>query len=317
MTKSGANAPQRPRGVRAYVSEGWRLGGAALGFVLGHRVLKRFVLISAGVVLVASAVVAAVAVALRKETGPLGYVLVGLAAYYCLSLMVTAAGVGLAGLVADHLDSRPVTARGGWRIIERRRRAIAGWAVLDLALGVPSKIFGSWSVDLLGVLVIGFGWGLVSFFAIPAIALVGGSPWATARTSLRLVRRRWGDAVSSTVYLGVRAVVFFGAPAAVAAAAGVVLIRAGAVVVGGALFAIGVSGLALAYLLARAAGAVLTVVLLRYADSGTVYPAFPAELLERSVRGPPGIVRLLTERMEGDRIRRLRRRVLGDLENDP
>src|SRR5215211_2804497 len=226
MTKPGANAPERPRGVRDYVSDGWRLGGAALGFVLGNRVLKRFVLISAGIVLVASAAVAVTAVALRREIGPLGYVLVGLAAYYCLSLMVTATGVGLAGLVADHLDSRPVTVGGGWRVIERRRRSIAGWAVLDLVLGVPSSIFGSWSVDLLCVVLIGSGWVLVKFFAIPTIALVGGSPWATARRSLRLVRRRWGDAFSSTVYLWVRSVVFFGAPAAVAAAAGVVLIRA-------------------------------------------------------------------------------------------
>ena len=59
----------------------------------------------------------------------------------------------------------------------------------------------------------------------------------------------------------------------------------------------------------------LTVVLYRYADSATVYPAFPAELLERSVRGPSSLLRRLTERVEGDRVRRLRRRVLGDLED--
>jgi hypothetical protein len=53
-------------------------------------------------------------------------------------------------------------------------------------------------------------------------------------------------------------------------------------------------------------------VLYRYADSGTVYPAFPAELLDRSVRGPASFVRRLAERIEGDRIRRLRRRTLGD-----
>jgi Family of unknown function (DUF6159) len=303
--------------MRHYVSDGWLLGGAALGFVLGNRALKKFVLISAGIVLVASATLAVAAVALRREAGPVGYVLVGLAAYYCLSLMTTAAGVGLAGLVADSLDSRPVTAAGGWRVIERRRRPIAGWAVLDLALGVPSRMIGSWTVDQLGVLLIGFGWGLVSFFAIPTIALVGGSPWATARRSLRLVRRHWGDAVSSTVYLWVRAIVVFAAPAAVAAAAGVFLIRGGTVVLGGALFAAGMSGLALAYLLAHAARAVLTVVLYRYADSGTVYPAFPAELLERSVRGPSGVARRLAHRIEGDRIRRLRRRLLGDLEDAP
>jgi Family of unknown function (DUF6159) len=301
--------------MREYVSDGWRLGGAALDFVLGNRTLKRFVLTAAAIVVVASAAVAVAAVALRRETGPVGYVLVGLAAYYCLSLMVIAAGVGLAGLVADSLESRPVDPADGWRVIERRRGSIAGWAVLDLAMGVPSRLIGSWTVDQLGVLLIGFGWGLVSFFAIPTIALVGGSPKDTARRSLQLVRSHWGDAVSSTVYLWVRALVLFGAPAAIAATAGVLLIRSGAVVLGAALFAVGVSGLALAYLLAHAARAVLTVVLYRYADSGAVYPAFPAELLDRSVRGPSGIVRRLTQRIEGDRLRRLRRRVLGDPED--
>jgi hypothetical protein len=72
-----------------------------------------------------------------------------------------------------------------------------------------------------------------------------------------------------------------------------------------------VTGLALAYPLAQVARAVLTVVLYQYADSGTVYPAFPAELLERSVRGPSSILRRLTERFEGDRVKRL----LGDLED--
>jgi hypothetical protein len=173
-------------------------------------------------------------------------------------------------------------------------------------------LVGTWTVNQLGVVLIGFSWGLVSFFAIPTIALVGGSTRATARHSVRLVRSHWGDAVSSTVYLWVRAAALFGAPSVVAAAAGILLVRADAEIVGGALFAAGASGLALTYLLTQAARAVLTVVLYRYADSGTVYPAFPAELLDRSVRGPASFVRRLAERIEGDRIRRLRRRTLGD-----
>ena len=303
--------------MRDYVTDGWVLAGAALGFVLDHRALKRYMLSAAAILLVASAAVAVAAVALRREAGPVGYVLTGLVAYYCLSIMVIAAGVGLAGLVADSLDSRPVTPADGWRVIKRRRRSIAGWAVVDLALGIPSRTIGSWSVNLLGLVLIGLGWSLVSFFAIPEIALVGDSPRATARRSLQLVRSGWGDAVSSTVYLWVRAMVTFGAPAAVATAAGVLLIRADHVVIGGALFAVGVSGLALAYLLAQAARSVLTVVLYRHADSGVVYPAFPLELLERSVRAPSAIVRHLTTRLEGDRLRRLRRRVLRDHEESP
>ena len=83
----------------------------------------------------------------------------------------------------------------------------------------------SWTVDQIAVVVLGFGWALLSFFAIPTIALTGASPWTTARHSLRLVRSHWGDAVYSTVYLWVRAVIVFGVPAAAAVAAGVLLIR--------------------------------------------------------------------------------------------
>lgn len=79
----------------------------------------------------------------------------------------------------------------------------------------------------------------------------------------------------STVYLWVRAVVVFGLPAAVAAIAGVLLIRGDRVIIGGALFAARVAGLALTYPLTPTARAVLTVVLYRYAESGTGYGASP------------------------------------------
>jgi hypothetical protein len=126
------------------------------------------------------------------------------------------------------------------------------------------------------------------------------------------VRSKWGDAVYSTVYLWVRAAVSFGLPAAAATLAGVLLIRADRVFIGGALFAAGVAGLALTYLLTQTARSVLTVVLYRYAESGTVYEAFPAELLDRGLRGPSSLIRRVAARIDGDRIRRLRRRVLGD-----
>ncbi|MEA2652665.1 MAG: hypothetical protein QOI85_2386 [Chloroflexota bacterium] len=305
-------ARDRSNGIVAYARDGWRLGGAALGFVRANRVLQRFVLVAVAIVLVLSAGVAVTAVALRREAGLVGYALVGVAAYYCLMVIVTAASVGLAGLAADALEGHPGTVAEGWQVIRRRRRTIAGWALIELAAGIPSKFLGSWTVNQLAVLLIGFGWSLLSFFAIPTIALTTASPVAAARHSLRLVRGHWGDAVYSTVYLWVRAVVMFGLPAGAAAVVGVLLVRHGAVVLGAALFATGVAGLALATLLTQASRAVLTVVLYRYAESGRVYSAFPAELLERGVRGPSSLVRRVAAKVEGDRVRRLRARFGGD-----
>jgi hypothetical protein len=302
---------------RRHLSDGWRLGGAAIRFALENRVLQRFLLISAGIVLVIFAALAAVAVLVRNNTGPVGYVLAGLGAYYCLSVMTTAVAVGMAGMVADSLDSRPVTLATGWRLIVRRRRPILGWAVVDLIVGVPSRYVGSVTVNWLVALVLGFGWSLLSFFAIPTIALTGASPLVAARHSLRLVRSQWQDAAYGLVYVWVRAAVWFGVPGVIGVAAGVLLIRNGVTFLGGALFVFGVSCLAVGFLVAHAARAVLTVMLYRYAESGAVHPAFPAELLARSVRPVSGFVRRLQARIEGDRVRRLRGRVSGDLKDSP
>jgi Family of unknown function (DUF6159) len=307
-------ASRRRRGTRDYLVDGWRLGGAAMLFVLRNRAVLRFMLGASAVLILLTAAVAAPTVILRRHAGPVEYALIGLASSYILSVLVTAATVGLAGLVAETLEERPVTASTGWRVIRDRRRPIAGWAVVDTAVGVPSRAFGSWTIDQLGTLLLGFGWSLLTFFAIPTIALTGSSARETARRSARLVRDHWGDAVYSTVYLWLRAVVVFGVPAAVAVAAGVLLIRAGAEFLGVLLFVSGVAGLALAYLLTQAARAVITVVLYRFVTSGTVYPAFPEELLERSVRAPSGWIARVARRVEGDRLQRLRRRVLGDIE---
>ena len=217
--------------------------------------------------------------------------------------------------MADSLDSRPVTLADGWRLIVRRRRPILGWSVVDLAVGVPSRYVGSVTVNWLVVLLLGFGWGLVSFFAIPTIALTGASPLVAARHSLRLVRRQWQDAAYGLVYVWVRAAVWFGVPEWWASRPGCSS-SGGVTFAGGVLFVIGVACLAVGFLVAHAARAVLTVMLYRYAESGTV-----AGLPRRAARAQRAarldLITRLAARIEGDRLRRFRGRVLGDLEDPP
>jgi hypothetical protein len=304
---------RRP-GIRSYLADGWHLGGAAISFVLDSRPLKRFLIRAISAVVVIAAAVATAGVLLRRHAGPVEYVVVGVAVTYCLNLMTTAVAVGAAAIVGASLDDRSPTPATGWDAIRLRRRAIAGWAVVDAAVGLPSRALGSWSIEQVGGLLLGFGWGILSFFAIPTIAFTGAGPLETARHSLRLVRSRWGDAVSATVYLWVRAAVVFGIPAAAALAVGVLLLRGGHEVLGVVFFVVGAAGLALTYVLTQMARTVLTVVLYRYAETGATAPAFPAALLERGLRGPGRFSRKLARRIEGERLRRLRRKILGELE---
>lgn len=300
--------------MRASLIDGWRLGGAAISFVLSNRALQRFLFAAIAIEILVTAGAGELAVALRRDGGPVQYVFAGLGAYYLISLMSTAVAVGVAGMVADTLEERPISPSTGWERIHRRRKTIAGWALIDLAVGIPSKYVGSWTVDQVGVLVLGFGWGLLSFFAIPTIALTTATTVGTARHSLRLMRDRWGDAVYGTVYLWVRAAVVFGLPSAASVAVGVLLIHHSRIFIGGLFFAVGVAGVALTYVLALTARTVITVVLYRYASTETVYPAFPPELLDRSVRGPSSTFRRFAQKVEGRRIQGIRKRVLNVLE---
>src|SRR5204862_477531 len=81
------------------------------------------------------------------------------------------------------LDGRRVSAATGWKTMRRRRRPIAGWAVVESLVGLPSRAVGSWSTEQLGGIVLGFGWNILTFFAIPGIALAGEGPLRTARRS--------------------------------------------------------------------------------------------------------------------------------------
>ncbi len=299
------------RGIRHYVLDGWRLGGIALKFVRRNRPLQRFVLAAATGILLGYGVAAYFGVILRRRGTVLADVIAAVGATYILAVVTTAAAVGLAGIVANALDERPVVPSDGWRLIVRRRRAIAGWAAIDLVFGLPARVLGKTALEQVTVIVFGFGWGLLSFFVMPAIALTQVPAHTAARDALRVVRRRWGTAVSGMVYLWLRAALTFGLPGAICVTAGVLLVRGRHEIAGALLVAVGAGLIAVAFLLANAARAVLAVVLYRFAESGTVTEPFSADLLARGLRPPSAVVGRVARRVEGHRVRRLRERILG------
>ena len=227
------------RGIRHYVLDGWRLGGIALTFVRRSRPLQRFVLAAATGILLSYGVAAYFGVILRRRGTVLADVIAAVGATYILAVATTAAAVGLAGIVANALDGRPVVPSDGWRLIVRRRRAIAGWAAIDLVFGVPARVLGKTALEQLTVIVFGFGWGLLSFFVMPAIALTQVPAHTAARSALLVVRRRWGAAVSGMVYLWLRAALTFGLPGAICVGVGVLLVRGRHEILGALLVAIG------------------------------------------------------------------------------
>lgn len=196
-----------------------------------------------------------------------------------MTFVATFLNVALAAAADAALDGRRLTLREALGVAVTRLGPIAGWSLLATGVGVLLQqlaerlpLGGRIASWLLGV-----AWSLVTFFAIPLLALEGCSPTATVRRSARLIRARWGEGVGGTVLIGMWAMPLF--------ALGGALIGGGANVHGQARVGVIVAGLVVtlaAAALITTARQVFAVALYRYATDGAARGGFA----EADLRAP-------------------------------
>ncbi len=297
------------RGWRHYVRDGWELGGDAYALALKHRELRRFAAPAYGAVILVEVAAAVAVLAVRHHGSLLERGLAALALAYLAALLSNLAAVGLAGLSDRALSGREVEPREGWRLMGARFPQVVGWSAIVVAIGVPSRLLTSWGVDQLAAVLLGFGWTVLSFFAVPAIALLGDGPVEAGMRSLRLVGRSWGEQVVGMVYVWLRPAIFVGLPGVVAVAVGVTLDLSGLDFLGWAIAVGGVLAIAIAYLLLIAADSILSVALFRFARGEPVPEGFDEQRLGRVLRSPAPLVVRTVRRLEGERTRSVRERL--------
>jgi hypothetical protein len=301
--------PVARSGTAQSARDGWALGGAALALVRHQPGLRRYAVAVFAGMLTVHVGVAAVVLHFRHEGTIPGRVIAVLATAYLVAVLSNAVAVGLAGL-SDRILIREIPrAKEGWALAVRRLPQVAGWALFVVLIGIPARLLSSWGVDQVAAVLLGFGWAVISFFAIPAIALMGDGPLQAARRSLHLVRRFWVGQVAGTVYVWLRPALFIGLPGAAALLTGVVLERSGHDFLGWLLGLAGAVAVAVAYLVAVCARSVLGVAMFRFAESGSAPEGFDPARLERLMKGPTPFVARLARRLDGKRLRALRRRI--------
>jgi hypothetical protein len=299
------------QGLLQSARDGWEVGGAAFDLARRARPLRPYVAGALAVVLLVEAGMAAGGVALRHEGTLAARIVFGLLAGYVVAVVSNAAAVGLAGLADELLAGGEPESALGWRLAWRRLPQVAGWALLVVAVGVPMRLLTRWGVDQLGAALLGFSWGVLTLFVVPAIALAGDGPMEAARRSLRLVSRRWETQIAGMVYVWVRPALFVGVPGAALLLTGVVLAVKGIDLLGWTLAAAGVVALAIAYALIVSATSILAVALFRYAEGKPTPAGFAPEQLERVMRGPSPTVLRVAQRLDGERARSVRSKLTG------
>lgn len=268
------------------IKRGWALTKKSWALLNDHRELIRFPLYGGvATILLGIVFLGPGAFFLDKHSYGAGIPLVAIG-IYVLSVVGTYFSVGLAA-AADRIfrGEAEVTVGDGLAVARSHFAEICGWAALSTAVALVVGALeqqGGALGDIAGRLV-GTAWSLVTFLAVPVIAIEGTGPFATLKRSASLFKARWGQQITGNLAIGGAVFLLGFLPAAALIAIGL-LIWPSAGFAGAVLVVIGALAICVALLVSKALGGIFGVALYRYALDGEVVGGFSQEDLESAVR---------------------------------
>ena len=271
------------------MKRGWGLTKKSWGLLTEHRQLLRFPLVGGAATIVMSIIVIGPGLYLIDDGeiapgAPL--VIVGL---YLLALVGTYYSVGLAACADMIFHGRDAKFSDGTAVARSRFGKIAGWALVSTVIGTIVGLLqdqGGIAGAIFGRL-LQLGWSLITFLAVPVIAIEGTGPIETLKRSAGLFRQRWGEQITGNIAIGGIVFLIGLIPAGILIAAGIA-VMASSGVGGGILIGIGVIVMAIAILIQSALGGIFGVALYRYALEGETVGGFTADDFESAVHRKGG-----------------------------
>jgi len=271
------------------IRRGWALTKKSWALLNSHRELVRFPLFGGIATIILGLVfLGPGAFALDQHSYGIGVPLIVIG-IYILSVVGIYFSVGLAACADRIFRGESGTFGDGIAVANSRFGAICGWAALSTAIAVVIGLLenqGGALGDIAGRLV-GAAWSLVTFLAVPVIAIEGTGPFPTLKRSAALFRERWGQQITGNLAIG--GVVFL-----LGFLPGIALIVVGVVIwpsvgfLGAVLLVIGALIICVALLVSKALSGIFGVALYRYALDGDVVGGFTQEDLESAVRPKRG-----------------------------
>lgn len=268
------------------IKRGWALTKKSWALLKEHRELIRFPLYGA---------IATIPLAIlflgpglyfldQKElAGAIPLLVVGI---YVLTVVGVYFSVGLAAaanLIFGGKDD--TTVADGLAVARSHFGAICGWAALSTAISLFMIVLENQGGALgnIAARLVGMAWALVTFMAVPVIAIEGTGPLDTLKRSGTIFKQKWGQQITGNIAIGGAVFLIGLLPAALLIAAGVVLWPSSgpAAVV---LILIGAVIMCVALLISKALSGVFGVALYRYAVEGQEVGGFTKEELESAVR---------------------------------
>ncbi len=266
------------------IKRGWELTKKSWGVLRGHPALIRFPLYGGVLTLVMAIVVVGPGLYLIED-GKLApgapLVIIG---FFLLAIIGTYFSVGLAAAADRIFRGEEATVGDGLAVARANLGPIFGWALLSTTVGLLFSLLENQGVigQIIGRL-LNVAWSLVTFLAVPVIAIEGTGPIATLKRAGSLFRERWGQQITGNLAIGGIVGLLGILPAVLLIVAGV-LVWASSGFAGALLVIVGIILFAFAALLSSALSGIFGVALYRYAGEGAAVGPFTSVELESAVK---------------------------------
>jgi hypothetical protein len=202
---------------------------------------------------------------------------------YLMTFVGVYFSVALAAAANRIFTGQDATVADGLAVARAHTRQIAGWAAISATVGVVLSLLQNQGI--IGEIVSRFldiAWTLVTFLAVPVIAIEGAGPGETLKRATGIFKQKWGQQVTGNVAIGGAVFLMGLLPAILLIVAGVALWSSSGF--GGALLVIvGIALFAIALLISKALSGIFGVALYRYAVEGEAVGGFTAGEFDAAV----------------------------------
>lgn len=267
------------------IKRGWGLTKKSWALLNEHRELIRFPLYGAVATTLLAIVFLAPGLYLWEEDQLAGAIPIIVIGVYVLSFIGFYFSVGLAACADMIFRGEQATIADGLAVSRSRIAQISGWAAVSAAISLVMGLLENQggALGTVAARLVGMAWTLVTFLAVPVIAIEGTGPFETIKRSGSLFRERWGQQITGNIAIGAAVFLLGILPAAILIVGGV-LVWSSAAFLGALLVIVGALVLAVALLVSRALNGIFGVALYRYALDGQVVGGFSQEDLESAVK---------------------------------
>ena len=272
------------------IKRGWGLTKKSWGLLNGHRELLRFPLYGAVATTLLAIVFLGPGLYLLDQDSLGGAIPLLVIGVYVLSVVGFYFSVGLAA-AADMIfrGQTNVTVADGLAVSRANFSQICGWAAVSTAISVLMGVLENQGGigGQIAARLVGMAWSLVTFLAVPVIAIEGTGPFETLKRSAAMFKQRWGQQITGNIAIGGAVFLIGVLPAVLLIVIGVAL-WSSASFLGALLVVIGALVLAIAMLISRALSGIFGVALYRYALDGEAVGGFTQEELASAVKVKKG-----------------------------